>query len=34
MSSSNLVSLRLLKEANPAAFKNLAREETRFLASA
>lgn len=34
MSSSNLVSLRLLKEANQEAFGEIAKEETRFLASA
>ena len=33
-SSSSLVSLRLLKDANPKAFGTLAQEETRFLASA
>ena len=33
-SSSSLVSLRLLKDANPDAFGTLAREETRFLSSA
>ena len=33
-SSSSLVSLRLLKDANPEAFGTLAKEETRFLASA
>ena len=33
-SSSSLVSLRLLKDANPEAFDHLAKEETRFLASA
>ena len=33
-SSSSLVSLRLLKDANPQAFEHLAKEETRFLASA
>ena len=30
-SSSSLVSLRLLKDANPEAFGTLAKEETRFL---
>ena len=33
-SSSSLVSLRLLSQANPEAFQDLAKEETRFLASA
>ena len=33
-SSSSLVSLRLLRDANPEAFSDLAKEETRFLASA